>query len=747
VTSQWLHAGDVLEFETTRMTVEEDGQQILIRVSEAVADTVSDRPGPEPPPADLPQGRGTIKVSRVAYTPPPAHRPTRRRWRPSLGVIAEASVLIALAAVMWFVFTARSVTIIIEPGPDRIAVSGGLPSPRIGERFLLRPGRYTVRAEREGYRELNRPIEITRESGQEFYFDLELLPGRLDVSTGDVEGARVFIDDEPVGSTPLEGHELAPGEHVVEIRAERYRAHSGTIEIPGPGSRVSYEAELVPAWATVTVRSRPAGASVTVDGRQAGTTPLVTEMVEGSHSIELLLAGYKPVRRRLRVVAQQDFDTGVITMQAAEGNLSLTSEPTEATVVVDGEYIGSTPLDLELSPGQIHEIELSRAGYESHVAELSLAAGDQNALRVVLTPQYGQVTVSSRPPNAEIFVDGESRGLTTQTLDLTAEPHEIEVRLSGHEVFRTSVVPSPGLAQSVEATLQTLDERARIPASIESPQGVEMVLIPPGRFTMGASRRVPGRRANESLREVELTRPFYLAIREVSNREFREFEKRHLSGGAGSHSLEIDHHPVVRVTWEQAARYCNWLSQKEGLPPVYVERSGRLAPRSPLPAGYRLPTEAEWAWAARVPDGSNALKYAWGNTLPIDPGSDNYGDRSAQALLGGSLPSYDDSYPVTAPVGSFEANPRGLFNMGGNVSEWVHDIYTIYTPARGDIASDPTGPDEGEYHVIRGASWMDESVTELRLSYRDYGADPRPDVGFRIARSAVIPDREQGETR
>jgi formylglycine-generating enzyme required for sulfatase activity len=344
-------------------------------------------------------------------------------------------------------------------------------------------------------------------------------------------------------------------------------------------------------------------------------------------------------------------------------------------------------------------------------------------------------------------VDGEPRGRTTQTLKLTAEPHEIEVRLSGHEVFRTSVVPNPGLAQSVEVTLQTLDERARIPPSVESPQGVELVLIPPGRFTMGASRRVPGRRANESLREVELTRPFYLAVREVSNREFREFSKRHLSGGAGSHSLEIDHHPVVRVTWEQAARYCNWLSQKEGLPPVYVERSGRLEARSPLPAGYRLPTEAEWAWAARVPDGSNTLKYAWGNTLPIEAGSDNYGDRSAQALLGAALPSYDDSYPVTAPVGSFKPNPRGLFNMGGNVSEWVHDIYTIYTPARGEIVTDPTGPDEGEYHVIRGASWMDESVTELRLSYRDYGADPRPDVGFRIARSATIPNREQGATR
>jgi formylglycine-generating enzyme required for sulfatase activity len=76
--------------------------------------------------------------------------------------------------------------------------------------------------------------------------------------------------------------------------------------------------------------------------------------------------------------------------------------------------------------------------------------------------------------------------------------------------------------------------------------------------------------------------------------------------------------------------------------------------------------------------------------------------------------------------------------MGGNVSEWVHDVYTIYTPSPDDIATDPTGPDEGEYHVIRGASWMDDSVTELRLSYRDYGDEARPDVGFRIARSLTV---------
>ena len=75
-----------------------------------------------------------------------------------------------------------------------------------------------------------------------------------------------------------------------------------------------------------------------------------------------------------------------------------------------------------------------------------------------------------------------------------------------------------------------------------------------------------------------------------------------------------------------------------------------------------------------------------------------------------------------------------MFNLGGNVAEWVHDLYTIYPSGARKVMQDPMGPTEGEFHTIRGASWMHGSVTQLRLSFRDYGNKPRPDLGFRIAR-------------
>ena len=158
-----------------------------------------------------------------------------------------------------------------------------------------------------------------------------------------------------------------------------------------------------------------------------------------------------------------------------------------------------------------------------------------------------------------------------------------------------------------------------------------------------------------------------------------------------------------------------------------------------MSTGYRLLTEAEWAWVARYPEGpGRSRKYAWGDSLPIPPEGGNYGDLAAASILGRSLPGYNDKYAATSPVGSFEPNPLGIYNLGGNVAEWVNDRYAI-DPAAGTegVPRDPLGPEgRGSQHVIRGASWASTSVTLLRLSYRDSGSEGRPDVGFRIARYA-----------
>jgi formylglycine-generating enzyme required for sulfatase activity len=109
---------------------------------------------------------------------------------------------------------------------------------------------------------------------------------------------------------------------------------------------------------------------------------------------------------------------------------------------------------------------------------------------------------------------------------------------------------------------------------------------------------------------------------------------------------------------------------------------------------------------------------------------------TARELVPSILPAYDDGYASTAPVGKFKPNALGLYDTAGNVAEWVNDFYTVPTPGITTPVVDPVGPERGNSHVVRGSSWRDAGISELRLSYRDYSSDARPDIGFRIARYA-----------
>jgi formylglycine-generating enzyme required for sulfatase activity len=316
------------------------------------------------------------------------------------------------------------------------------------------------------------------------------------------------------------------------------------------------------------------------------------------------------------------------------------------------------------------------------------------------------------------------------------------------------VTPRPGLPQSVEVTLlegaspaivaaQPVGgpaattppaEPVALTATLRTKSGQELKLGPAGAFTMGSPRREAGRRSNESQRTVELKRRFYASTREVTNAEYRQFRPDHRSGFVLQTTLELERQPVVNVSWQEAAAYCNWLSAQEGLAPEYEMKGGSFVPVVPATTGYRLPTEAEWEAIARR-DGAGVRKYPWGDALPVPPGAGNYADRSAQALLPVVIADYDDGYAATAPVASFTASPTGYFDLGGNVAEWTHDLYTVQ-PSSDAVAIDPAATGEGALHVIRGSSWKSAAVTELRLAYRDYGDGKRNDLGFRIARYA-----------
>jgi formylglycine-generating enzyme required for sulfatase activity len=262
------------------------------------------------------------------------------------------------------------------------------------------------------------------------------------------------------------------------------------------------------------------------------------------------------------------------------------------------------------------------------------------------------------------------------------------------------------------------------------------VLVAGGRFTMGSSRREPGRRSNETERNVVLKRPFYLSRYQVTNKDFRAFRAEHASGIFKDESLDLDRQPAVNLNWQDAAAFCNWLSERDKLPPAFERRGERLELIEPATTGYRLPTEAEWEFAARFDGAGATRKYPWGDGLPVPQRAGNWGDATAIYLTPVTITGYNDGHRVAAAVGSYPANPLGLFDLGGNVHEWTSDRYSIYVVGPDHVATDPVGPRAGDNYVIRGAGWLTGKVADLRNAARDSGFSGRPDIGFRIARYA-----------
>jgi formylglycine-generating enzyme required for sulfatase activity len=730
--SRWLGDRDEVGVGSQRLRCEVSSDTVRLALVQKAPPEVKP---PEVDVSGVPQASAAgRRITPTDFKPRWQSPPPRSHFsiRPRSLMMIVAVVL--LAACAFFVLTARAVRIETSPATEQLDIRGSWLTPKFGDSYLLRPGSYTVAAELEGYRSLSETLTVNGDTPSVVGFVFEPLGGLLTIISSPVDGAEITIDGEPSGTTPAYEIELGAGEHTVEIAAPLHLPYQTTVVFePGEPPR-ELAAVLVPNWAPLTITTTPANATVFLDGTAVGSTPLEHRVEAGEFLLELRRQGFKPFSRRLRATAAEAVDLGLIQLVPVDGSLSVTSDPTGATVTVNGVFRGTAPLDLDFAPGTTNQVTVSMAGRSTFATTIEISSGRRSEVRAVLEMLTGEVAVTSLPPRAELLIDGVPSGTTDQILELDARPHQIEIRLDGYVPYRTTLTPEPGLPQAVHAVLKE-EGPAGLPATIKSPQGLELVLVGPGRFTMGAARREPGRRANEVLHEVELTQPFYLAVREVTNREFREFRSGHRSGSVGNYNLEIDHHPVVNVTWNDAAKYCNWLSERAGLPPVYVERGGTMVARTPFGSGFRLPTEAEWAWATRYPDAASARKYAWGDSLPVPAGAGNYGDATGSSVLGGAIPGYRDNHGATAPAGSYQANPLGLYNLGGNVSEWMHDVYAVTPSPPNELARDPVGPSEGAYHVIRGSSWMDTNTTELRLSYRDYGDTARPDLGFRIARS------------
>jgi formylglycine-generating enzyme required for sulfatase activity len=230
-------------------------------------------------------------------------------------------------------------------------------------------------------------------------------------------------------------------------------------------------------------------------------------------------------------------------------------------------------------------------------------------------------------------------------------------------------LPRPALsATEAQALQQSGAERLELPVETTNSIGMKLLLIPPGDFVMGSPSGEEGRRDEETLHLVTLTKAFYMAKTEVTQEQWTAVM------GENPSFFEGDQLPVETVNWEEAVEFCRKLSEKEG-------------------TKYRLPTEAEWEYACRA---GTTTPFHTGPTISTDQ-ANYHGDYTYGA---GQKGEYRDS---TTDAGSFAPNAWGLCDMHGNVWEWCEDWYGDYADGE---SSDPTGPAEGELRVVRGGCWI-----------------------------------------
>ena len=655
-------------------------------------------------------------------------------------------MLLLAALLLWFMFTSRSVQLSFSPQADHVSVQGPLAF-QLGDVYLLRSDSYELIANAELHEPINTTIDVGDARNQEFRFTFTPLPGFVDFSLTP-EDASVQVSNES-GEVVFEGQadqvpfraELPAGTLTWSVSHPRYQPAQGQIDVEGKQQTQRATIALDPNWADITIATNPTGASIWIDDEeQPQTTPAVVEALTGEREIRVSLEGHRDFRQRIFAQPQRPQDLGTIKLQQADALVNLSSVPSGAGVTINGRYRGTTPIQVDLDSSRSHSVRMILNGYESFEQRLNLSRGSTTRVAPTLQRLFGEVVFVADPPEARLTINGEDRGPANQTLRLPVTTYDIAIELPGYAGYTQTIAPRTGLTQEVRVKLLTVAEarlRALTPV-VTTANGDTLRLFKPFDFKAGASRREPGRRANETLRDIKMDKLFYLSTKEVTNGQFRRFASGHDSGTFVENTLNEDDMPVTGVSWHEAAAYCNWLSNADKLAPYYNLESGKVVGTNPTAKGYRLPSEAEWAWAARTtgneasPDAMNK-RFAWGEQLPPPDRFENYADRSASSLVGRSIFGYNDNYITAAPVGTYKPNARGLYDLSGNVAEWIHDFYEIPEQT---VQTNPMGPASGEYHVIRGASWKHGTITELRLSFRDYGIDGRDDVGFRVARNA-----------
>ena len=490
-------------------------------------------------------------------------------------------------------------------------------------------------------------------------------------------GALVLLGDHAQRS-PATFDELEPRTYKLRIMSPGYEPVETIVDLSGKRSVEFPVFHLARSKGALEIQSDPPGAQFSLrsdDGQisREGVTPQkIVDLLTGKY---LLVAkrGDWEMHDELEIQRGQ---TARKSFAFINATVNITSEPSGATVIVDGTSRGRTPLRIEL-PARSHELVARLDGWPEERQSFTVEAQGENAARFVFA--NGSVKITSAPGGATVISNGNELGQTPLVIEeVKPGPVTYELRLSGYNPTSVTGKVEP-------------QQQAFLAARLEKRLSPE-----------------PGQPWTNSLGMKFIS----LGEIRVSIWETRVEDYDAFCSATGHRRDPPDFkqdatHPVVKVNWFDAMAFCKWLSEKEHEENVLEDRQF-----------YRLPMDREWSAAVGLPnesggtpearDGKIKNEFPWGKQWPPPAGAGNYGTPQRRG--------------TTMPVGSFKSNAAGLFDLGGNVWEWCAEGYKGSSGAAGR-----------DWGVLRGGSWATSNRLELQSSYRNVVDRNERDViyGFR----------------
>ncbi len=494
-------------------------------------------------------------------------------------------------------------------------------------------------------------------------------------------------DDRMVGRAPLKSERLASGAHNVKIVRQMYRNYEASVTVTD-GEVAELRPVLAADFEKVTLTTDK-DAEIWVNEQHRGTGTWTGDLGTGSYIVECRRPNHRTTRETITV--SPGMPVTKITLKAPQpiyGVLSIMSSPGNAEVWLDGKNIGQTPLYLPETLIGNHALKLTKSGCADWTGNVNVVEGQ--IAEVNATLQSGApVTFTSNVAGAQIYLDGILLGPANGTYDVAFGSHTIVCKASGKkDLTKNITISQTDINRTVGCRFGAARETIKV-------KGVsfDMIMVEGGTFTMGATPvQILDAEADERpVHEVTLS-DYYIGETEVTQALWRA-----VMGKNPSYFKKRNSRPVDQVSWYDCQKF--------------IKKLNKLTGRT-----FRLPTEAEWEFAARGGNESKGYKYSGSNSI------DNVAWYRSNSGF------------VTHDVKTKFPNELGLYDMTGNVYEWCQDLYGSYSSS---AQTNPTGPATGFFRVLRGGSWYVDAG-DCRVSNRSSRAPEYGDHDYGL-RLVLVP--------